>query len=280
MMKKTLIVLFIIIILILVGFLFYREELFSKEILKIDILGPTSAKIGDVIEYTVLYKNNGNFDLQNVKLIFELPDNSLTEDGKTIFTQKLNDIYPGDQEMVKFRARLFGKDGDLKTAKAALTYVPKNITANYESDTSFVTKIDASSLFLNLIVPVQAQQDSVFQYSVDYSSNVNYPLENLSIKVDPVPGFNITTADPKSLDNTEWKLPTLTNGQSGKIFLTGNIAAADNQQNLTFSASLGLWQNGDFIVIKQTSATVQVVPPQIPPTISSPPQDQTLLPQD
>jgi len=55
--------------------------------------------------------------LQQAKLTFELPDNSLTEDGKTIFTQDLNDIYPGDQKSVHLKARLLGKDGDLKPQK-------------------------------------------------------------------------------------------------------------------------------------------------------------------
>jgi len=44
-----------------VGFWFYRAGVFSKEILKLEILGPDTAKVGDEIEYTIKYKNNGNF---------------------------------------------------------------------------------------------------------------------------------------------------------------------------------------------------------------------------
>ena len=89
MSKK--IIFIILIFIIVVGFVvywIYRESMFSKEILSLDILGPDTAKVGDEITYTVKYKNNGNFVLQNPKLIFYMPDNSLTEDGKTIINSK------------------------------------------------------------------------------------------------------------------------------------------------------------------------------------------------
>jgi len=241
-------------------FLFYRAGMFSKEILKLEILGPDTAKVGEEIEYTVVYKNNGNFVLEQPKLVFELPDNSLTEDSKTLLTQNLDDIYPGAQESVKFKARLLGKDGDLKTAKASLSYVPKNITATYESDTTFITKIDATPITLDFDLPTKVEQGKSLQYSINYFSNVDYPLENLSIKIDSTPGFNFVSSDPTSLDNLEWKLRTLNKAQGGRISIAGNVSASTSQ-NLTFSASLGMWQGGDFIVIKQTSVTVQVIQP-------------------
>ncbi len=258
--KKIFIILLVIVVLGFIAFFYYREGLFSKEILKLEILGPDNAKVGDEIEYTVQYKNNGNFVLEKVKLTFILPDNSLTEDGKTILTQNLNDVYPGNQESVKFKARLLGKDGDLKTAKASLSYVPKNITAPYESNTTFITKVDSSPITLDFDLPTKAEQGKSLQYSINYFSNVDYPLENLSIKIDPTPGFNLTSSDPTSLDNSEWKLQTLNKAQGGRISITGNISA-DTNQNLTFSASLGMWKNGIFIVIKQTSVDVQVIQP-------------------
>jgi len=260
MNKKLFLILLVIVIIGIIAFVFYQNGMFSKEILKIEILGPNTAKIGDEIEYTVQYKNNGNFVLQSPKLTFVLPDNSLTEDNKTIITQNLDDIYPGDQESVKFKARLLGKDGDLKTAKASISYVPKNITATYESDTTFITKVDASPITLDFDLPTKVEQGKSLQYSINYFSNVDYPLGNLSIKIDPTSGFNFVSADPTSLDNTEWKLKTLNKAQGGRISITGKVSA-DNNQNLTFSASLGMWQNGNFVAIKQTSVNVQVIQP-------------------
>lgn len=248
------------IILIFIAFLLYREGMFSKEILKLEILGPANAKIGEEIQYTVQYKNNGNFVLEKAKLTFVLPENSLTEDGKNMFVQNLNDIYPGNQESVIFKARLLGKDEDLKTARAVLSYIPKNITATYEADTSFITKIDASPITLDFDLPTKTEQGKSLQYSINYFSNVDYPLENLSIKIDPVSGFDFISSVPSSLDNSEWKLPVLNKAQGGRISITGKISA-DSNQSLAFSASLGKWRNGNFIVIKEAAINVQTIQP-------------------
>jgi hypothetical protein len=243
-----------------VVFIMYRESMFSKEILRLEILGPDTAKVGDQIEYTVKYKNNGNFVLENPKLIFNMPDNSLTEDGKTIVSKDLEDIYPGGEEIVKIKTRLLGKGGDLKTAKAALSYTPKNLTVRYESDTTFTTKIEEVPVTLDFDLPTKVEEGKSLQYSINYFSNIDYPLENLSLKVSPTTGFDFVSSSPVSLDNSEWKLQTLNKAQGGRISITGNISA-DTSQNLVFTAELGMRQNGNFVVIKQASKDVQVIQP-------------------
>jgi len=243
-----------------VGFWFYRAGVFSKEILKLEILGPDTAKVGDEIEYTIKYKNNGNFVLEQPKLVFELPDNSLTEDSKTRITQDLKDVYPGDEEFVKFKARLLGKDRDLKVAKASLSYIPKNITARYESDTTFTTKIDTVPITLDFDLPSKVEKGKEIQYSINYFSNVDYPLENLSIKIDPVNGFDFESSTPSSLDNAEWKLQTLNKAQGGRINIKGRITA-DAGNNLNFSAKLGMRIAGSFIEIKEANLDVQTIEP-------------------
>lgn len=258
--KIIFIILLLVIIIVAVVFWIYRESMFSKEILKLEILGPDTAKVGDEITYTIKYKNNGNFSLQNPKLIFYMPDNSLTEDGKTIISQDLKDIYPGDEEVVNIKTRLLGKEGDLKTAKASLSYTPKNLTVKYESDTTFTTKLDTVPITLDFDLPTKVEKGKDLQYSINYFSNIDYPLENLSLKVDPTAGFDFESADPSSLDHSEWKLQTLNKAQGGRISITGKVSA-DTSKNLTFTASLGMWQNGDFIVIKQVTQDVQVIQP-------------------
>jgi hypothetical protein len=258
--KNIFIILIIVAIIVCIIFLIYKGTMFSKEILRLEILGQDSAKVGDEIEYTIKYKNNGNFSLESPKLTFYMPDNSLTEDGKTIIVQNLKDIYPGDEEVIKIKTRLLGKEGDLKTAKASLSYVPKNLTVRYESDTTFTTKISEAPITLDFDLPSKVEKGKDLQYSINYFSNIDYPLENLSLKIDTVNGFDIVSASPSSLDNKEWKLQTLNKAQGGRITINGKISS-DAGQNLNFVASLGMWQNGNFIVIKQTNVEVQVIQP-------------------
>lgn len=258
--KNIYIILLSAIALVAIAYFIYRESTFSKEILRLEILGPENAKMGEEIEYTIKYKNNGNFALQNPKLIFNMPENSLTEDGKTIITQDLEDIYPGTEKLVKIKTRLLGKEGDLKTAKVVISYTPKNLTVRYELDTTFTTKISEVPITLDFDLPTKAEKGKDLQYSVNYFSNIDYPLENLSIKIAPVSGFDFVSASPSSLDNTEWKLQTLSKAQGGRINIQGKISS-NAQANLTFLATLGMWQNGNFIAIKDATVDVQIIQP-------------------
>jgi len=78
MFKKSLTIFLIILFLGvgLAGLWYYQKNYYSKEILKIEILGPEYAQAGEEIEYLVRYKNNGNVVLENPELIFEYPRHS------------------------------------------------------------------------------------------------------------------------------------------------------------------------------------------------------------
>lgn len=264
-MSKKIILVFLTIILIVVGFFgfwLYRDRVFSKEILKLEILGPENAKMGEEIEYTIKYRNNGNFVLQEPRLVFEIPEQSLSEDGKTRFTEELKDIYPGDEDFIKIKTKLFGSKDSLGVATARLSYMPKNLTVRFESETTLTTKITEVPITFDFDLPTKAERGKEVQYSLNYFSNIDYPLDNLSIKIDAINGFQIESSSPVSLDKSEWKLPTLNKAQGGRITINGRVSADPNQR-LNFSAKLGMWKDGEFILIKETSQEVSVIEPLI-----------------
>jgi hypothetical protein len=47
---------------------------------------------------------------------------------------------------------------DLKTAKASLSYTPKNLTARYESNTTLTTKIDTVPITLDFDLPSKVEK--------------------------------------------------------------------------------------------------------------------------
>src|SRR3989344_9601559 len=181
--KKVLLVLLVIVIVLFGGaFWYFNNAVFSKGILNFQILGPDLVQAGDEVIYTVKYKNNGKFVLQNPQLIFELPDNSLTEDSKTRFTQSLDDIYPGQENSTQFKGQLLGQEGDVKVAHAWLSYTPRNLSAKYESGTTLSTTISAVPITFTYDLPSSVERGKSLNYSINYFSNIDYPLENLSVK--------------------------------------------------------------------------------------------------
>src|SRR3989344_9345611 len=134
MRKPLLFLIVFFILLVIAGFYFYRRNIYSKEILKLEILGEVETQAFEEVEYLVKYKNNGNATLEEPELIFQYPENSLVISENTErVVKKLDDIYPGQETVISFKARLAGKENEAKTAQAFLKYRPKNLKAFYES---------------------------------------------------------------------------------------------------------------------------------------------------
>ncbi len=77
-------ILFVIILGIVLGalsFWYWQRNPYSKEVLRLEILGPEQAVFSQEVEYTVKYKNNGNVRLEEPRLIFEFPEYTLLDEG-------------------------------------------------------------------------------------------------------------------------------------------------------------------------------------------------------
>ena len=264
-MKRKFIISIIILSVILgaVGLWFYQKNIFSKDILKLEILGPREATMGDEIEYTARYKNNGKTALKEAKLIFEYPENSIPkEGGSQIITQSLDDIYPGEEKSVKFQARLLGKENELKEARAKLSFRPKNLKAFYVSETSFTTAINFVPITLEFDLPSKVESGRDLSFSLNYFSNVNWPLSNLGIKAEYPFSFEFLQANPKSLDKNEWQISLLNKAEGGRIRISGKIFGEQAEQQI-FKAQLGIWQDGEFILLKEATKGVELIKPSI-----------------
>ena len=114
-----------------IGFWFWQKNSTSRADLKLEILAPDEATLGEEILYTVKWKNMGDVGFENAKLTFEYPSGALPSEGAEM--RKITDIAniaPGQEGSMQFAARLFGKKDDVQEARATITYTLKNITPN------------------------------------------------------------------------------------------------------------------------------------------------------
>jgi len=176
-------------VLLAVGYGFWRKNIYSKEGLKLEMIGPSQAQLGQEVEYVVKYKNNGEFRLENPTLIFYAPEFSI-KDGN-MYTQETIEsdqlagaIYPGEERSISFKMRLVGKEGDVKVAKATLTYQPKNLSARYESSTSATTVMQAVPLDLDMDLSSTVEANKDFHLRINYISNVDWLLTDLRVTID------------------------------------------------------------------------------------------------
>ncbi len=267
-MKKIFNFFFLLIILSLVFLVWnWQRNIYSKEDLKLEILGPKEANLLEEVEYIVKYKNNGNFRLENPELTFIAPENSLKE-GKVFERQFFNSeelgkaIYPGEEKTISFKIQLLGKEGETKIAKAILSYQPKNLKARYESSTSFTTVLKSVPLTFEFDLPSKISTGQKFVFRINYFSNLDYPLTDLRCQLEYPQGFEFIESIPKSLEKTEWQIPILNRSQGGRIEISGNLLGEVGGVKI-FKAKLGILREGRFILLKETTKGVEIVKPSI-----------------
>jgi hypothetical protein len=266
-MKKARIFIFLFILLLIFFVWVWQKNIFSKEILKMEILGPEEIILGQEVEYIVKYKNNGNFRLEEPELIFEPPENSL-KDGKIFERQILGKeqlgeaIYPGEEKIVSFKFQVLGKEGDKKIAHAILSYRPKNLRAKYQSLTTFTTIIKSVPLSFDFDLPSKIESGKEIKFRLNYFSNLDFPLLSLRVTIEYPLGFEFIESQPPSLEKTEWKLPPLNKSEGGRIEISGRINGEIGEQKI-IKAKIGIWQENNFIVLKEISKGIEIIKPTL-----------------
>ncbi|MBU3896229.1 hypothetical protein KKG36_02885 [Patescibacteria group bacterium] len=248
--------------LILGGYLYLKERSFSKGILKLEILGPEQVEMAEEFEYTVKYKNNSDFTLESPKLTFEFPQYSITEDGKTRISEDLENIYPGDEKLVHFKARLLGQEGDFKTAKAYLSFKPQNLKARYESNTTYTIKIESVPVSLDFDLPSKIESGKDIEFSINYFLNSDGSLADLRLEAEYPNGFKFDSSSPSALDQKHWDIPFLDKTEGGRVNVLGLVSGSSGER-MEFKARLGIWKEGEFIVLKESSKEVEIIDPQL-----------------
>jgi len=248
-----------------VGYFSFKGNLYSKDIIKLEIIGPSEAEMGEEIEYLVKYKNNGDIRVDDPELVFEYPENSYFEGPERVIkgSEEFGGaIYPGEEKTFSFKARLLGKENENKTANASLSYSPKNLKTYYESSTSFTTIIRKVPLSFDFDLPSKMEAGKDINADLIYYSNADYSLSDLKIVIEYPSGFEFISSSPEGTEKNEWEIPLLNNNQGGKIKVNGKLEGEIGDKK-TFRAKLGVWKEGEMVVLREISWGVEISKPSL-----------------
>lgn len=241
----------------------WQKNVYSKELLRLDILGPSEITLGEEVEYVVRYKNKGEFRLDNPELVFEAPEYSM-KDGEFFERQILGPeelgeaIYPGEEKTFSFKISILGKEGDIKITKASLSYRPKDLKARYQSSSELTSQIKSAPLTFDFDLPSKVASGKDFVFRINYFSNIDHLLTNLMCQIEYPYGFEFISSVPKSIEQTEWEIPVLNKSEGGRIEISGRLSG-DLGEAKVFKAKLGVWKNGEFIILKEAIKGVEMV---------------------
>jgi hypothetical protein len=258
---KIFIVIFIFTLLLAAWF--YWRNIYSRGSLKLEILAPSEVELAQEVEYIVKYKNNSSVVLEEPKLVFEYPEGSILEEEQS-FRQEmtLEDIYPGEEDSVSFKARLLGRENEPKVARASLSWQPKNLRARYESNTSQTAIIKFLPITFEFDFPSKIEAGRETTLRINYFSNASYPLSNLRIKIEYPPGFEFLGSTPKGLNQDEWEIGLLNKAEGGRIEIRGKLPSEVMSQKI-FKAQLVSWQGDKSIVLKEVVKGLELIQPSI-----------------
>jgi len=257
MKNKTFFFLFcLVIILGIIGVWYWQRNPFSKEDIKLEIIGPELIEMAEEADYIVKFKNNSQFTLEDIRLIFEYPENSLVENSLFV-SKEIDDAYPGQEQSFSFVGRIFGKEKEPKVAKASVTYRPRNLKSFFENSTTFTTIVDFTPFSLEFDLPSKVEPDGNFAFDVNYFSNCSWPLSDLRVILDYPMGFEFLESKPKPLDQTEWEVGLLNKGEGGRITINGKLEGAMGEVK-RFSAKLGIWQEGNLVILKESIKGIEI----------------------
>jgi len=267
MKKFTIFIIILTVIVGIFGFYYYQRNIYSKDILRLEILGQEETELLQEIKYIVKYKNNGNVRLEEPELIFDYPSYSIPADGTSLRVIKKSEelggvIYPGQEKTFTFTTRLMGREGEIKEAQVTLSYRPKNLKARYESKTSFTTIIKKVPLNFDFDLSAKIESGKELKFRLNYFSNVDYPLSGLTVMIDYPSGFEFIDSAPKSLEKTEWDLGLLNKAEGGRVEISGKLMGEVGEEKV-FRARIGSWQDGEFILLREAARGITIIRPAL-----------------
>ncbi len=261
------------VLILLSAWLLWRN-VYSRDVLKIEILAPSEVEAGEEIKYIVRYKNNGNARLEDPRLVFEYPENStISEEIKEIENEEvifrgdnkieliLEDIHPGEERSEEFKGYVFGRKDTVATAKAVMYFSPRNLNVEYDAETTHTMSITNVPITFDFRPPSNVDSGKEFSFDINFFSKIDYPLTNLIIKAEYPSGFNFKSSRPgPSFDDSEWKLGVLNKGEGGRIEVSGEFSGEPSETGM-FKIILGFWKDGRFIPLKETVRGIEIATP-------------------
>jgi hypothetical protein len=248
------------IFLIVAGLFFWRGlTSFDKDKVKIEIKGAERVVSGEEIKYTVKYQNKNRLALENVKLVFRYPEDSIPSDNEDLVkTIDLPDLAAGQEEQVELSVRIMGIKGEEKKAWAELSYQPAKLSSRYTNQAEFISKIISVPLILDFGLPEKLVSGQSFDFSLRYLNQAEVSFDNLRVRLDYPIGFTFQSAQPQPLEEDRvWALGNLMAGEQGKIFIRASIQGEEGEAK-SFKAQLGFFEEDEFTLIAETAAALQI----------------------
>lgn len=265
-------------VLVIAGlFFFLGGNGFSEGNVQVKIDGPTESAAGELIDYKVSYQNKNKVSLYNTKLIFNYPDSAVAiKDGDVINGQSssvdLGTITPNGGGEYEFKGYLVGDKGNVKTARAVLSFSVNSISPVLEKEDQLATTITSLSVPLTLVAPPTSESGQKITYILDYRNQSAEDKEGLRIQFTYPDGFKPETYSPTPTgSNNTWDIGKLLQGSGSRVSITGTITGAERDTRVVsviLQRKISTPSGDKYIDYEKTDASTAISSPTISVNVS------------
>ena len=249
------------------GFFLFSRSSFSPGRVDFKINAPEEISSGEKVTYSIEYRNNNEKAVKNLHLSFFYPSEAVDiRDGQLTNLQTesvaLDDLGPGQENKIEFSAYLVGGRGDIKKARAVLSFYGEGMPSVFKKETTAATNISSLAVALTLVAPPKAVPGQTVTYLLDYRNESSEDLSDLRFKFTYPNGFTPNKFTPSSFSSKDTlDLKGLKSGEGERISISGILHGAEKDSK-TISVMLQRKVDGIYIDFEKSSQeTVLSTPP-------------------
>ncbi|MSR87736.1 MAG: hypothetical protein EXS69_01025 [Candidatus Zambryskibacteria bacterium] len=246
-MKKFFIfsILFFVATLLVAAFVFLGGSNFiSSKNVDINVVGPTTASAGGVIELGITVENKNNTDLEFANLSAQYPQDSRdpqdSSKGLSFIKYDLGVVEAGEEVSHSIRTILLGSTGEVKEIKFSIEYKVRGSNATFYKDKIYEVIIGEAPLLLSIKSLSKVTSGESFVTEVNVVLNSTETLKNVMLRAEYPYGYSTESLEPQALgESNVWALGDLAPGATKKISIRGRLVG-ENQDERTFRFYLGV----------------------------------------
>jgi uncharacterized repeat protein (TIGR01451 family) len=249
-----------------VGFVKFRQSAFSEERVLIRIEGPSETGSAQKNKYRIVYENNNRTELKNAQILLNYSENFKPEENANVKIDNpsnsrinLGTVKGNSKGEIDLYGTFFSVKDNVIYLNAVIKYIPGNFNSEFNAKGQLGVNVNSSPLFLEVQSPNEVASGNKIDYVIDYRNSSSEYFDSLKIKVEYPTGFSFITSDPSSSEgNGVWYLGSLKPEQSGRIVISGSIQGEGNESK---AIRVYLGQGGDegnFIVYNQKDRVTKI----------------------
>ncbi|MEI7452095.1 MAG: hypothetical protein WCK37_02695 [Candidatus Falkowbacteria bacterium] len=159
---------------------FIKDRIAKSDLLGINVTYPKEVVSGDDVIYSIEYKNNSQFNLNNIKIELTYPDNFIFSESLPAPDQNKNtwsvvSISKGASATIKIKGKIIGPEASENPLLVKATYFMDNFSTEFNKSMALITKVSGLGFNVSLDTASSALvgEDGVIDITIgDYGSKL------------------------------------------------------------------------------------------------------------